>query len=54
MNPGEHPLEEEITYVGYFITCSGLPTPRTVETERDVTTGMRSTDAGVFARACWV
>ena len=27
MNPGEHPLEEETTKVGYLITCSRLPTP---------------------------
>ena len=27
MNPGAHPLEEEITNVGYLITCSRLPTP---------------------------
>ena len=27
MNPGEHPLVEEITNVGYLITCSRLPTP---------------------------
>ena len=34
MNPGEHPLEEEITNVGYFITCFRLPTPHSGNRKR--------------------
>ena len=52
MNPGEHPLVEEITNVGYLITCSRLPTPSQWKPKEMSRPTCDPQMQGVLARAC--
>ena len=54
MNPGEHPLEEEITNVGYLITGSRLPTPSQWMPKEMSRPACDPQMQGAFARACGV